>query len=461
MIKKLKYWLNKFEFWLILTLIHRLFSIAQPPLETAHNWRQATVNMVARNFLENDANLLFPRVDMAGELSGICGMEFPLLNYLIYLVSLVFGYNHWYGRLINLTISSLGLWYFFKYLKSYFSERFAFSASIILMFSLFYYYSRKIMPDTFSIALIFIGIYLVKEFIQKRNWWRFLAFFILITLGLLSKLPAIAALVFLWPVFFEADNSQKILITSALVISGNIAGVWYFYWVPFLDTTYGYHHFFMGESFLWTLNFLSENWTKTLHLFYEKAIGFSGFAAFLAGIFFARKNKSLLILSLISVPIFIGFLLKSADKFTNHEYYIIPFIPIMALIAAEAVSRLPKKVWIIALITVSTEGVTRKWSDQFIRNDAGLLSIESEIAPFVAPTDLIAINSGEFPTPMYFAHRKGWLTNNEQLAELSFIDSLKAKNCKHIIILKHRFGEPIRLDLPLKKSSPNFDLYTF
>lgn len=133
----------------------------------------------------------------------------------------------------------------------------------------------------------------------------------------------------------------------------------------------------------------------------------------------------------------------------------------MALIAAEAVSRLPKKVWIIALITVSTEGVTRKWSDQFIRNDAGLLSIESEIAPFVAPTDLIAINSGEFPTPMYFAHRKGWLTNNEQLAELSFIDSLKAKNCKHIIILKHRFGEPIRLDLPLKKSSPNFDLYTF
>lgn len=459
MIEKLKYWLGKFEFWLILTIIHRLFSIAQPPLETAHNWRQTTVTMVARNFLEIDANPFYPRVDMAGELSGICGMEFPLLNYLIYLVSLVFGYEHWYGRLINLLIASLGLWYFFKYLKSYFSERFAFSASMILLFSLCYYYSRKIMPDTFSIALIFMGIYLVKEFVQKGKWWRFFGFFAFTTLGLLSKLPAIAALVFIWPAFLEANKKQKIFITSALAMSGLITGIWYFYWVPFLDATYGYHHFFMGESFSWTLNFLKENWTKTLHLFYEKALGYSGFAALLAGIFFARKNKALLVLSLMSIPIFIGFLLKSADKFTNHEYYIIPFIPIMALIAAEAISRLPKKVWIFALVAISAEGVIRKWSDQFTINDAGLVTIESEIAPFVASTDLIVINSDEFPTPMYFAHRKGWLASNDQLLSDSFVSEIKNKGCKFAIVLKKRFGKPAELPYHIVKSTEDFDLY--
>jgi hypothetical protein len=93
-----------YKVWVIAFFILRLYHITNPPLEVAHNWRQTTVTMAARNFLEVDPNILLPRIDIAGEKTGITAMEFPILNYLIYLLSLIFGYAHWYGRLINLVI---------------------------------------------------------------------------------------------------------------------------------------------------------------------------------------------------------------------------------------------------------------------------------------------------------------------------------------------------------------------
>ena len=77
-------------------------------------------------------------------------MEFPLLNYINYCVSEIFGYQHWYGRLINLIVSSLGIWFFFRLLKRYFNAELAFNASIILLASIWFAYSRKIIEDYLS-----------------------------------------------------------------------------------------------------------------------------------------------------------------------------------------------------------------------------------------------------------------------------------------------------------------------
>ena len=78
--------------------------------------------MVARNYQEVDPDLFYPRIDIAGEKSGITGMEFPLLNYLMYLVGLVFGQNAWHGRLVNIIVSSFGVFYFFKCLSLFFNR---------------------------------------------------------------------------------------------------------------------------------------------------------------------------------------------------------------------------------------------------------------------------------------------------------------------------------------------------
>lgn len=111
-------YLKDIRFWIILLFIIRLYGIKLPPLEVSHNWRQTTVTMVARNFYENNSNIFYPQIDIAGEKSGITGMEFPLLNYTIYLISKIFDYQHWYGRLINLILSSIGIYYFYKLIKN-------------------------------------------------------------------------------------------------------------------------------------------------------------------------------------------------------------------------------------------------------------------------------------------------------------------------------------------------------
>jgi hypothetical protein len=111
------------RFWIVLFFVLRLYGITDPPLESAHHWRQVTGDMVARNFYEIDNNILFPRLDTAGEKTGITGTEFPTLNYLMYLFSLIFGFYDWFGRLIVLTVSSFGILYFYKLLKIKFDER--------------------------------------------------------------------------------------------------------------------------------------------------------------------------------------------------------------------------------------------------------------------------------------------------------------------------------------------------
>jgi hypothetical protein len=54
---------------------------------------------------------------------GVVGMEFPAIPYAIHLVSIPFGYDHWYGRLIVLIIVSMGSWYFFLLLRPFIAEK--------------------------------------------------------------------------------------------------------------------------------------------------------------------------------------------------------------------------------------------------------------------------------------------------------------------------------------------------
>ena len=130
------------RFWIVLFFILRLYGITNPPLEIAHNWRQTTGDMVARNFYEIDNNILYPRIDMAGEKTGITGTEFSTLNYLMYLLSLVFGFHDWFGRLIVLIVSSFGILYFYKLLKLKFNEHISFYSAFLLLTSMWLMYSR-------------------------------------------------------------------------------------------------------------------------------------------------------------------------------------------------------------------------------------------------------------------------------------------------------------------------------
>jgi 4-amino-4-deoxy-L-arabinose transferase-like glycosyltransferase len=85
---------------------------------------------------------------------------------MIYLQGELFGYEHWYGHLINLIISSFGLWFFYKSVRIFFKDKTAFYSTIILSVSIWFQYSRKIMPDTSSMSLLLASLYYGTNYLK-------------------------------------------------------------------------------------------------------------------------------------------------------------------------------------------------------------------------------------------------------------------------------------------------------
>ncbi len=458
--------LTDIRFWIMLFFVVRLIGITQPPLEIAHNWRQTTVSMVARNFFETDANILYPRIDIAGEKSGITGMEFPLLNYLIYIVSLIFGYDHWYGRLINLLVSSAGVYAFYGLVKNLKSERLALFASLILLSSLWFTYSRKIMPDTFAVSLVLIGLQAGYSFLRKHgSYLLLLIFFAGLTAGLLAKLPA-AVLLAVLP-FFIFDKSwefkRRVLLTFIGLLAILPAAWWYFYWVPYLNTHFGFKHFFMGKDLATGATELLERWSLTASMFYETSMKFIAFGAFISGLILMilKRDKLFVLFFVLNLLAFVVIMMKAGETFTRHSYYMIPFIPVMAVVAASAIALIPnrKLAWVVIGL-IMLEGVLNQQHDFRIKpQEMALLKLESVLDQLGTQKDLVVINSGEYPTPMYFAHRKGWVEANNRIADSSYIADLKSKGLKYIIVLKQVFGTDMPLDYTKMYDADEFTIY--
>src|SRR6188508_1824146 len=238
--QRFQFRLNDIRIWIFVFFVIRMVGITNPPLETGHNWRQCLTNMTARNFYDGRANILYPEIDYAGNNSGIIGSEFPFFNYLIYLTSLAFDYSHWYGRLINLIVSSFGIYFFFLLIRKLTSEKIAFLASIVLLSSIWFAFSRKIMPDTFSVSLVLIGLYCCHKYLYSGKWIQLILFFLLTTLGGLCKIPSLYLLSALSILIFipGVDRYRKAYVMVVTSLCIGVVALWYFYWVPYLLATY-------------------------------------------------------------------------------------------------------------------------------------------------------------------------------------------------------------------------------
>jgi 4-amino-4-deoxy-L-arabinose transferase-like glycosyltransferase len=442
------------RFCIVIFFVVRLIGITNAPLEVSHNWRQTTVNMVSRNFLEIDNNIFFPRIDIAGEKSGITGMEFPLLNYICYIISKIFGYQHWYGRLVNLIVSSFGLWFFYKLIIKYFTKQVAFYSTIILTVSIWFQFSRKIMPDTFAMSMIIACIYFGTNYLEnkKKDRINLFFYFLLLLFGLLAKLPSGYLLIVFCFFYLNKQIAIKrkfiFSVTSVLGILPTI--IWYFYWVPHLVHTYGFWHFFMGKSIEQGFNEILLNINQTLSRFYDTALKFIGFIVFIYGLVISIVNREskIYFLFILTLLTFLIIIFKAGFTFPHHSYYIIPFVPVMALIAGFGLTSIKySKISMIILIAISIEGIANQQHDFRIKdNDKQILNLEIDLLKVSQKEDLIIINSGSYPTPMYFAHRKGWVNSNEEILNESYINELKKKGLKFIVILKRSFGTEILLN---------------
>ena len=455
--------LSDIRFWLLIYFIIRLFGITNPPLEIGHNWRQTQTNMIARNFYESGLDFFHPRIDMAGEETGIIGSEFPFFNFIIYLFSVVFGYAHWYGRLINLVVSSLGTWYFYLLINKLIDRRVAFNATIILLSSIWFAYSRKIMPDTFSVSMVIIGLYFVTGYLSSGGLLKLFLFFLFFTLGGLCKIPAITvSSLLIIPIFIKHISlKRKFIVFSAAMAGFLIILLWYFYWVPHLVAEYKFQIIF-PKGFIEGLNDIYQLRIKTLERFYYSSLhSFLAFACFIAGLvlIFLRRNIFLKIaVSIVTLSFFL-FIIKAGSFFSNHSYYIIAYTPLMAFVSGFFISNKIKAryQWIL-LVLIAIEGIANQQHDFFIRDsELYKLKLEEIADKHIGKNELIVINGGDSPQQIYFTNRKGWTVKNETITDTAEMDELRQHGAAYLIVNKTSFKED--LDYPQIYVDNHFIIY--
>jgi hypothetical protein len=460
--ERIKSILSDIRFWIILFFILRLIGITNAPLEIGHNWRQVLTNMIARNFLEGNANIMYPQVDMAGNQSGIIGSEFPFFNYLICLVSYVFNYGHWYGRLINLIVSSFGIYYFFLLIRKICNKNVAFNASIVLLSSIWFGFSRKSMPDTFSVALVIIGLYYCYDFAMTGSLTKILLFFLFATLGMLCKIPALSlvSLVLIIIIAKEITAKRKLIVLIVSALSIGVVCLWYFYWVPYLVATYHFQLYF-PKGIVEGFREILPLWPDFLEKFYFSSLySYTALAFLFAGLFFIYKGKNFYLKTeiIIVTLVFFIFILKTGAVFPTHSYYIISFTPVMAFLSGYGLSKFPAKYLYIALIIIAVEGIASQQHDFFIKDSERYkLSLEDLTNKNIGKNDLIVINGGQSPQEIYFAHRKGWSVGNADINKKE-LNSLMNLGAHYLIIDKKSFNTRIEY-YPKIYSDKNFIIY--
>lgn len=453
---------SDYRLYVGLFFLLRLIGITNPPLENLHSWRQVTGLMIARNFLEIDANIFYPRLDDICGKEGIVAFEFQLMSYLHFIVSSIFGYTDWYGRLINLVISSLGVFAFGAILNKYFDQKIVLFSTVALIVSSWFVYSRKMMPDTFSISLMMIGIYYAIEYINSNRYRYLVYFFILSTLGCLVKIPAVIFFSLFYCLVVNKVPQRKYLFGSIL-ITLIITFSWYFLWGNYISEKYQTWTN-LGKPLIEGITDIVTHPKEVIYNFvFYSFHSYLYFGLFIFGLYLIRKNKEknlFLIFILISI-IFVLYIFKAGYFFYHHSYYMVPYIPLMALVIGYGLRKLPKKLAVVLLIVASIESIANMQYDLFIPSNG---KYKLELKSILDSLDggqrtPVVINTDINPQQLYLSHRKGCYISKEQMCDINLLLDYRKKNYRWLIIDKsYEYS-----DVPLEKKFENeyYQIYQF
>ena len=257
------------------------------------------------------------------------------------------------------------------------------------------------------------------------------------------------------------------MLTLAIGISVVLVSVtiWYFWWIPALNERYGFQHFFMGRPLIEGFKQIVQNGSQTFETFTKNALGYAGSALLIIGLISValKRDRVLTLVFLGGMVAFLPFVVKSGFNFFHHKYYVIPFVPVLCVLAGQGAQLLkrPGWRWILAVIfsVFLLEQAARLTRDLSVNNDH-LLGLSKTLNAVSDPQDLILINSGDDPTLMYFADRKGWLAHPEQLKSVPYLVDLKLKGLKFVVLVKSQEGEfEPKLRYPIVHQDETFLIY--
>lgn len=344
---------------LIIALALRLYKI-DTPLADWHSWRQVDTAAVARNFAQNDFNLLYPRYDdLSNVQSGFYNpegyrfVEFPLYN-------AIFGalYKYMpitpievYGRLTTVFFSLIIIAILY-YLALHEHSRVAAVGAAIIYATMpfFVYYSRVVLPETTALGFSFIAIFLAYVWAHSKHKWALGLIMLSCISAAISILIKPTVIFYFLPiayVFFMKYRFRMILkptpylyFVAALVpfilwrlwISKFPEGIPGFEWLlTDVNTFEGRKNVFFRPAFF--------RW-----IFHERILLLimGGYAAVLPLLGILEKSRKSLLIPFIGFGA-LTFLLVFQGGNVQHDYYQTTILPALALLGGIGIARILHK----------------------------------------------------------------------------------------------------------------------
>lgn len=328
---------------------------------SVHVWRQCNTLAVARNFYQEDMDIMNPRVDRRLDTDGVTGMQFPSYEYIVALGYKAFGLHNWVHRLVSLLITfcgAIGMYLLVKLLLKHDTAA-GFAAFAYTFSPDLYYFGFSALPDILALASSVWGLYFFLKWFGDSNIpvtshqspiTQYILALLLLTLAGLTKLQFLAIGFFIAPyVLLNLEIAKKKIF--ALVLFGITACavplLWYRRSVALIKST-GLEDF--GITFKpendWRkgLNTITQNLVSDLP---DLLLNYASFILFLISIYYFFKNRfwksNWFFPMLIWTISLIAYHIIELAQMNVHSYYMMPYLTVLFLMVAYGVKNISSR----------------------------------------------------------------------------------------------------------------------
>jgi hypothetical protein len=374
---KIKIWHLLLVLMLVQVMMHAAY--LKLPAVGNHVWRQCNTLAVARNYYQEDMNILYPRIDKRYHTNGITGPQFTSYDYTLALVYKAFGFSQNAHRYLSLIIGVFAIWGMFFLGLHYFRDKQLafFCAYAIIGIPEFYYHSINAVPDLLALTSMIWGWYGYQNFLKSgKLLWAILTVILLTLAGMTKIMFLIPGFVFLGDIIQQKIYRKLTIVpilTMGLIVASASFG-WY-YWANILTSMNGIYEFVHEVRFIegWGNRFqtLFDNVFKDIP---ETWVGYGFLSMFITGLYFVAKKR---MRDLRVVFVFLGIMLFYSVmqyQLKVHGYYTLLFAPFVLLIGlwgwSQMQNGLTKQLMIVLLVLSPVWAwarMNRNWQKQNFR----------------------------------------------------------------------------------------------
>lgn len=422
-----------------------------------HVWRQTQTQTVIDNFYEEDSNIFHPRINARGDGSGIYRTDFPLMQWLIAAVYRITGSSILVTRVMMCLFTVLGMLFLYAFLNSRFqSENIALASAIMYLFTpMLYYYGMVPLVDVFALMLTMAGMWCWQRFHIKQLRIDFVFAVLLFIVAAMIKTPFILFLgglgVYIFLQYFaKAMSLTTLLIYCGIGIAISTPGLIWIYTIlqdmrdinnPVVGGVLSADTLTLGKYFQYLQFYVVSLLPGVL-------TGYTSFVIFIIGLIFTAKRfrhfTRFGISLFVTLLLLILYVLYEAPAMhTAHDYYFMPFLPIIFLVVAFGFQRLlrmqspyKKYILICVVLLAPVMAFTRmhaRWNEKKPGFNQDIYVHHPEIQKLIPENALIVCGNDEskYIWP-YYLDAKGWTFKNNALTD-SLLTNYQSRGARMLI----------------------------